>query len=254
MNFLNLFETITYYLEVLMTLFQSILSLLFPPHCIICGNIIYNNELNLICDSCAGTVVPLSEYKELLCSRCSKILNNPSSSLCYDCSRTNYTFQRNTSLFYYRHPIIYQLVQLLKFEGNKQSAKDLAEILREPIQNFLSHNNSDCTVVVPLSKDSLRERGYNQVELILNHLNIDYISPLQRLKHELHLSLLSKNERWQQIQGQFKIKLEWQGALEGRRVLLIDDIFTTGSTVNECGRVLLEAGAREVEVLTFFRA
>jgi len=139
-------------------------------------------------------------------------------------------------------------INLFKFHGIKR----LSEPLSAKIYN-MDLPEVDMVMPVPLYKKRLRERGFNQSALLGKYL-------AKRLEVPLNLSLLVRNrdtrpqvglsakERKKNIRNAFEIKGE--GMIRGRRVLLIDDVFTTGATARECSKVLRKAGANEVFVIT----
>lgn len=107
----------------------------------------------------------------------------------------------------------------------------------------------DIIVPVPLSKERMNQRGYNQTEIITDYIadtiGLPVDKPLVRKKHCVAQSKLWGMERVKNVIGAFAVNAD----LTGRRVILTDDIFTTGSTVNECARVMKEAGAKEICVI-----
>jgi len=111
----------------------------------------------------------------------------------------------------------------------------------------------DMIVPIPLSRARLRERGYNQTQLLSEGLAQKFCRPqslgnLTRVRHTQNQALLKKQQRWTNISGAFKI--ENPEEFHQRSILIIDDLFTTGATVSEAARVLKESGAKHVEALT----
>lgn len=117
--------------------------------------------------------------------------------------------------------------------------------------NFL--RSCDIIIPVPISKKRNKQRGYNQSLLIARELskkaNIELVNNcLYKTKNVIEQSKLSKEERIENIQDVYEVKR--QGKLVNKKILLVDDIFTTGSTANECCKMLNEANAKEIYVLT----
>jgi ComF family protein len=146
------------------------------------------------------------------------------------------------------------MVLSFKFESDYLTGGDLARLLEPSVREFLNTRQFDIISSVPLSRRSLKERGYNQVDYILRQLEIPHTGLLERKDHPTHQSRLSQKERRETVKGQFTLMPDARGLIENKKILLIDDIFTTGSTAEECTTTLLAGGARETEILTFFRA
>lgn len=133
--------------------------------------------------------------------------------------------------------------------------------LYKTIVNFLLKNEKffeilksyDTIIPVPISRKRRKERGYNQSELIAREIakrvEIDYHNQcLFKTRNIIEQSKLNKEERQKNIQGVYKLRNE--KLLQDKRILLLDDIYTTGSTVNECARILKQAQPKSVSVFT----
>ena len=144
----------------------------------------------------------------------------------------------------------------LKFEGKTALARPLGDLLAEAGSAMLAVGAVDCLVPVPLHPSREAERGFNQSVLLANRVGRRWGVPverraLRRRRPTLSQTDLDAERRRANVRGAFT--LSRSAAVEGRHVLLIDDVFTTGATVAECARVLLEAGASAVGVLTLAR-
>ena len=138
-----------------------------------------------------------------------------------------------------------------KFRGIKYFAPAFAEILTLKLEKY--NIGFDIIVAVPISSKRLKERGYNQSELIAKYLSkftkINYESDvLIKIKNNLRQSELDLNERKENVKDAYSIKNI--DIIKNKKVILIDDIYTTGATINECAKVLKLAGAQEVVGLT----
>lgn len=162
----------------------------------------------------------------------------------------------------YKNPLIKNLIKIFKYEPFvKELAKDLASLviahfqLLDPPLNF---GRGDYVLVpVPLEKRKLKWRGFNQAEELAKKLSsflkIPIISDcLIKIKENLPQVELSGEERKENIKGVFKI--EKPEKIRGRKILLVDDVYTTGSTMEECSQVLKKAGAKEVIGIVIARA
>lgn len=235
-------------------IFLSISDLFFARTCLNCGAVIRSPQYRLICEKCAESVIPIPAQENAnTCEICSGRCYAVGKTVCFSCYESGYRFEKNTSVFYYHDSLIQELVHRFKFESNLQAGRDLAQMLAQPVRDFIQTRTHRLAFVIPLSKKSRRERGFNQVEYILDRIGISYSDILIRREHTVHQSQLNRKDRENLIKGQFRIKNEELPFIRNRDLLLIDDVFTTGSTAQECSSILLQAGAKSVEVFTFFR-
>ena len=144
----------------------------------------------------------------------------------------------------------------LKFGKAKQFAPQLAQITAERLSECTDVSDFDVITYVPLHKDTLKERGFNQSELLARYLSETLGLPceeiLKKTKKNKPQHKLLKNERQKNVEGVFgctKKKLA-----KGRRIIVVDDIITTGCTLSECVKVLGENGAGEIFCVTFAKS
>jgi ComF family protein len=150
-----------------------------------------------------------------------------------------------------------QAIHLFKY-GNKTSlSRPLSALVRNTFFQFWERNTIDLVVPVPLHMKRLRERGFNQAHLVVRRwatqeeIPFDGIT-LSRSRWTEPQTILSRAERRKNIKGAFSLRHPER--IKGQRILLVDDVYTTGATVNECAKVLMRAGAEFVDVLTLARA
>lgn len=151
-----------------------------------------------------------------------------------------------------------EAIHRFKFKNRKRLADPLGLL----VVNYLSHIPSlnmkelDAIVPVPLHDKRLRERGFNQVDLVAHIINkyfgVPILSALERIKNTKAQFDLKREERFNNIKGAFQIKPDCD--VFDKRLLLLDDIYTTGATITECSKCLRDAGAKRVEILTLSRA
>jgi ComF family protein len=141
-----------------------------------------------------------------------------------------------------------ELVHHLKYAGRVSLAQPIAKILQ---QTLTEHRfTADVAIPVPLHRKRERERGYNQAQLIANELPVTIDTGLlRRRKNTSTQTGLSRSERAGNLLGAFEIC----GDVKGLKVVVIDDVLTTGATMNEIAKVLKKHGADRVEILTFAR-
>ncbi len=142
-----------------------------------------------------------------------------------------------------------------KFSGQYHQRPYLVAWLKEGFDYMAAGEEWDGFVPVPLHRLRKRERGFNQAEELALGLSeateIPLLQPLQRVVATRQQALLTRAQRWENIRGAFS--LAPKADVKGKRLILIDDVLTTGATVETCARVLKKAGAAEVAVLTVAR-
>lgn len=228
---------------------SKILDALYPEglSCLSCNREIVPSNISL-CSKCREALPLLPKFR---CSKCDAITNEDTY-VCDLCKSTPMVFDKNYSAFDYSGSIK-KLLLGLKYHGAKYNARTLSYLLYEKYCSIKQH--FDIVIPVPLHENRIRDRGYNQTELLLeafvdNGVNVRS-DLLVRIIDTPHQAGLSRVDRLSNLKAAFSITNRRD--IKGRDVLLIDDVFTTGSTVDECARVLLSARAHSVTVLTLCR-
>lgn len=144
-------------------------------------------------------------------------------------------------------------IHLFKYGGKINIARLLGRMLASYPLDFSIY---DLLIPVPLHIKRLKERGFNQAVLLSKEIKRAHSIPiemfgLKRIRATRPQVLLKEKERMLNVKGAFAVKNP--ANIKGRKVLLIDDVFTTGATVNECAKVLKKAGAERIDVLTLAR-
>ena len=176
--------------------------------------------------------------------------------VCRLCAENTYAFDRARSYGVYDGALV-RAILLLKFEEMEPLGAWFAERLAEVVRREPEALAADVVVPVPLHRDRERERGYNQADLIAKPLAKRLKLPhkailLMRTRPRPDKQVLSLEERWESVRGAFATRPGSQ--VDKRRVLLVDDVVTTGATLDACARALREAGAKSVTGLTVARA
>ena len=185
------------------------------------------------------------------CLRCAIDLHDDHpDSVCQRCEDQSPEFDRAIVAVDYSGPWP-GLLARLKFQGATALAKPLARLLAEAVQHRLG--NTSLIIPVPLSPQRLRERGYNQAWLLARqagqYLGVPACTGLlERPRHTPRLMSLSAEERLKQIQDAFEVTRHAHATLAGQDIAIVDDVMTTGATLNACTHALLAAGARSVSV------
>jgi len=231
----------------------AILDCLFPPVCLSCGQLIGKGENRIICEDCLSGIKPLSPP---FCSICGlPLLQGELNRPCGDCLINPPAFLLARSLGKYTPPLL-SLIHAFKYQGNRTLGKFLGRLMAEHTYPDINFPQFDMVIPVPLHPRKLRERTFNQAlilarEVALKHsLQLNFSILRKEVETKPQVSS-RKEERAANVRGAFAVT---DGkALKGKKVLLIDDVFTTGATANECARVLRKNGAEAVSVLTLAR-
>ncbi len=233
---------------------KGLIDLIFPPICAFCSNPLGEDDRAGVCPVCLGNIRFISPP---ICSKCGLPfpMEMVEDHLCGQCQERQWHFGSARALGLYEGPIR-EAIHLLKYHGKSFLAKPLIGLLDKGYQ-FIDYGLYDLLVPVPLHPKRLRERGFNQA-LILGRCigrreGVSCMgSVLKKARWSSPQIDLSPKEREKNVKGCFSVAAP--EAIRGKRILLIDDVMTTGSTVNECAGELLEAGAGEVDVFTLARA
>lgn len=218
----------------------NLLNLFFPKVCYGCGNLLADGEMH-ICTICRHEL-PLTNFH----------FNNdePIKKVLY--GRVN--LENATALLrFQKKGIVQQLIHGLKYKGRESTGKFLGKWLGDELKQIEAYKNIDIVVPVPLHKRKLRKRGYNQVrkfgEEIALALNVPYIDSALRKTTSTNAQVFKKRiARWTGDNGVFK--LQNSHLIKGKHVLLVDDIITTGATIETCVNELLKAGDVKISVAT----
>lgn len=226
---------------------EQLLALLLPERCCICGKPVLFHEHHC-CRSCLDSLKQVNAE----CSRCGGIIEDGN---CLVCSDRMWYIDRNIAALEYDT----QLKELLfQFKANqkKRLYRHLSSILADRLSGEEFMRRIDLIIPVPVSKKRLRERGYNQAFLLASETaercNLPVSEVLVTSPGKTNQKNMSYARRFLNVPGKFRIKEPC--SLSGKRIILIDDVFTTGATINECGRILKEAGAEEIFSATLARA
>jgi ComF family protein len=235
----------------LQKILTACLNLIFPPACLYCRKMLQESSL-LLCEDCFGR---LEFIERPFCSCCGKVfLSSGDNHLCGACLQSPWFFHQARSLFIY-DKIIERLIYDLKYAGETTGIETIQKLRNE--STILSDLISpDLIIPVPLHLQRLRKRGFNQAALLAkaffpNEKGKIRFDILIRKTNTPSQTGLSGKERRQNLKGAFFIKNPEE--IAGKNIVLIDDVFTTGSTVNECAKALKQARAKRIDVVTLCR-
>ena len=208
---------------------ERLASALFGGSCFVCRG----RARGLLCAQCEAE---LPRLERPLCPRCA--LESPGGAVCGRCLSQPPAYDATRAALAYDFPAD-ALVQALKFRGELALAPLLAGVLAPKVRA----NGIDHLVPVPLSVERLRQRGYNQSVEIARHLGSPDVSLCERTHDAPPQMELPYDERQRNVRGAFRCSR----ALIGARVAVVDDVMTTGATLDELARTLKAAGALHVE-------
>ena len=236
-------------------LVQELTFFIYPPTCTGCGQPSHSNRPEPFCPDCLRTLEFISKP---YCPMCgipyAKEISN--SHLCGDCLAGIHYFDRARSTGSYRGSLR-EVLHRFKYGGRTSLARPLAHMLIAPGKHLARLHKIDRIIPVPLHPKRLRQRGFNQASLLARRLGsalkitVDYAS-LQRSRWTEPQTGLTRRQRATNVKGAFSLKSKKK--VRGKGILVVDDVLTTGETVNQCVRVLKkDGGAREIVVLTVAR-
>ena len=210
----------------------------------------------VVCRACWQRIARLEGTLCDLCGYAFASSNLPAGkALCAACRRGYFHFDFARSYGRLEDPL-QAIIHQFKYGSHPSLARPLARLLHALWVQDYRDRAPDMIVPVPLHKDRQRERGFNQACLLARHLSRWTQVPLMATVLVRHRSTavqagLSRGQRRRNIQGAFRVAD--RAAVRKRAVLVVDDVFTTGATLNECARMLGKQGAHRVDVLTIAR-
>ena len=222
---------------------KTILNILFPRRCPVCGEIT-EPAGSLICPSCFRE---LSFVKSPTCKKCGKEILNETMEYCEDCISHRHVFEHGVALLNYDEKARASMVQI-KYKNKREYLDFYGAALAARYEKQIRRMQADAIVPVPIHRSRRRRRGFNQAELLAEvmgeRLGIPVMpDALVRSKRTLPQKELSAAERLKNLSGAF---LAGEIPAGVRSVLLVDDIYTTGSTIEACARALRNAGVERV--------
>ncbi len=231
----------------------SLVDLFLPAACPFCGTPLGEGDHATLCNDCLSGIAPLPQARCPLCAL-PYITEHGTAHLCGDCLSKPPPFSRVDALGIY-DGVLRSAIHRFKYQGAISLDQPLAGLLRQTLEERTDFSPPELIVPVPLHFSRLRERTYNQALLLARKLGRHWGTPtaarrLLRTRPSEAQQGLSASERQLNLKEAFALS----APLQGERVLLIDDVMTTGATAKECSRTLLCGGASEVTVAVLARA
>jgi len=225
--------------------FGTLAGSLFPDRCPVCGEI-PDGEGAMLCRACFEM---LSFVEEPVCLTCGRTVADGAEEFCAECAAKPKSFERGYPLLWY-DDTMRRIVSDIKYRNRRRYAIPFGRLMAARF--FEAVRRSDCLVPVPVHRSRLKKRGFNQAELLARIIQERTGVPVRtdllfRVRKTEAQKALSPDERIRNLETAFSAS---RAAASAGRILLIDDIYTTGSTAEACTRVLKAAGAEHVSVMT----
>lgn len=226
-------------------IWNALIQLLFPLRCPACDGILRTPQRG-ICKECEGVFRKISPP---WCLQCGKKLIK-SGNYCKDCRDGEHVFIRGRSL--YEYSSCAEAVYRFKYSGRREYGEYFGREIAENLGDFIRGIKPDALIPIPLHKKRLRVRGYNQAEVLAKAIGKHVQVPVQpdlllRVKNTSALKQLNPKERQNNLKKAFKLN---RNDVKLNTTILIDDIYTTGATIDEATRTLKACGVREVYFIT----
>lgn len=217
-------------------------ALLFPPRCPVCDEVVSRRD-GLICGGCRDRI---QTVKEPFCLSCGKPLADERRQYCEDCAKGNHSYVRGRALYAYESAAA--SIYRFKYGGRREYAAFFGREIAENLGAFIRKAAPDALIPVPLSRKRYGRRGYNQAQLLAEAageaLGIPvYANLAVRSRDTLPQKELNKKERQNNLKKAFKII---ENDVKLSTIIIIDDIYTTGSTVDALADAFMESGVRKV--------
>ncbi len=230
---------------------DALVAVMFAPQCAACKTVLEHPTEGPVCGDCWRGVLPLTPP---VCDSCGDPL--PSWRLvsiplarCPRCRRRQCWVDRARSAGSF-HGALRSIIHAFKYDARRSLARPLGSLMRARGAEVLA--GADVAVPVPLHRSRRRQRGFNQAADLARHVGLPVTGALRRIRATPSQAALPAAQRHRNVRGAFEAARTAEG-LCGRTVVLIDDVSTTGATLEACARVLKQLGVREVRALTAAR-
>jgi len=230
--------------NVINRIFEPILNFIYPPYCAICEEPL--NKARVVCDECFDEILPVPIP---FCQKCGKPLSNDEDITCKRCKENPLFLSYIRGIGIFNEPLR-TIIHLFKYQRRISLGERLSNLLTSTFNSSIVLHNTDIIAPVPLHRVRLRERGYNQSEILARGLSkgtgIKYGSIIKRIRYTRSQALMKDpNERMKNVDGAFKVVEN----IAGKNVLIVDDVTTTGATLNAIAKESLKEGAKSISAI-----
>lgn len=227
-----------------MNIIKRILEFLYPTTCIFCGKICKSG----ICDTCRRKVPYIREPR---CKRCGKPIHLKEEEFCFDCRRRKFSYEQGRSLWLHKEPV-QSAIYAFKYKNRRVYGEVFAKEMAQRFESWIDLWEIDLIIPVPLHKKRRRKRGFNQAQILAEelgrrlHIPVD-ASLVIREKDTTPQKELGQGNRKKNLKKAFRLV---KPSVKDKRILIIDDIYTTGSTIDSMAEILKKAGVEKIYFLT----
>lgn len=236
--------------EKIRDIIEYLLNLLYPRRCPFCNNILDEmpkrnwDSQNFVCNKCRRQVPYI---REPVCKKCGKQLENMRAEYCMDCSRKTHFYEQGKALLSYQGDVKLAIYRF-KYSNKREYAVFFGKAAAEHYKRWALERKIQVIVPIPLHRKRRKSRGYNQAELFAGELGKEWGIPvdtqlLYRVKNTVPQKELTEAERKNNLQNALKTSVN---IVQYDYILIVDDIYTTGSTIDTAAKVLLQAGAKKI--------
>lgn len=241
-----------------MKFLSQLIDIVYPPRCHICSRFLSADERPpssyYLCNNCLAGLTPITHP---ICTICGHpfLTSIGQDHLCENCLRKKPWYDFLRSPYLYSGPLM-ESIQRFKYNSETHLTSSLGELLSNFAREWIPNPKDFLIVPVPLHRCRLRERGFNQSLLLARVLSSDLGAPLDylsliRKRNTRAQTGLKKEERKKNVKDAFSIT--YPLIIKNKKIILVDDVFTTGYTLNECSRTLKKSGATTIICLTLAR-
>jgi len=233
---------------------RYLINLIYPAFCQLCGKKTVLQE-GYLCPDCLKKI---KKRVPPFCRTCGKqLLDTQMQKICIDCEESSFYFDRASSALYYNEPLK-KLVHNFKYKKMTSLTKEFVALTMDFMERYGIGKNAHLILSIPMHPARLFKREINPSHILAKNiakkLGCLYSEKLlKKTKNTKLQTKLNRQERIDNLKGSFYLHQNTKYNLRHKNILLVDDIFTTGSTVNECAKILKEKGATYVEVVTLAR-
>lgn len=221
---------------------ERLINIIYPNICPLCGKELEFDHL--VCKKCEGEIKYITEP---ICKKCGKQLQEEEKEYCGDCKTRVHYFDSGIGVFAYTG-VVKKAMYEFKYKDMKVYGKFFGNKMAEYSTEYIKHWKADVLIPVPVSKKKYLKRGYNQAEILARELSKKTNMPVDtkviyRSKDTMPQKEMSRDSRKKNLKNAFIIS---GNVVKYNKVILVDDIYTTGSTIDECAKALKSSGIKEV--------
>lgn len=228
-------------------LLDIILDIVYPPRCPVCNELVSQGEVS-VCKRCESL---LTYVEEPYCFKCGKSIEDEMEEYCNDCKDGRHFFDEGRSVLLYDEYMSKSMYRF-KYNGKQEYARFYGKIIYERLAGKIKTWNPDVIIPVPIHKSRLNKRGFNQADLIAKELSKYAKIPVDNhiLKRKIPTKVMKNLDAKERENNLKKAFIVTENVVKLNSVVIIDDIYTTGSTVDAISRVLRNAGVSKIYFIT----